>query len=74
MSCMFRFAATFNQRLGAWDTSKVTDISSMFSGASTFNQPLEGLDTSKVCFLERLPSTLPTSLWVPGMRCGVDES
>ena len=30
----------FNQPIGAWNTSSVTDMSYMFSGATAFNQPL----------------------------------
>ena len=44
---MFRDTA-FNQAIGVWDVSQVTDMSSMFEGADSFNQPLNGWDVSKV--------------------------
>lgn len=38
----------FNQPIGDWNTSTVTDMSYMFYGASSFNQPLNGWNTSAV--------------------------
>jgi surface protein len=48
MSGMFIGAAAFNQPLGSWDVSKVTDMSGMFYQAAVFNQPLGSWDVSKV--------------------------
>jgi surface protein len=41
-------AAAFNQPIGDWDTSKVTDMADMFGDATAFNQPIGDWDTSKV--------------------------
>jgi surface protein len=37
---MFDGATTFNQDMGRWITSNVTDMSHMFDGATAFNQDI----------------------------------
>jgi surface protein len=48
MKWLFLNRATFNQPIGAWDTSNVTTINGMFTGCSIFNQPIGAWNTSKV--------------------------
>ncbi len=48
MSGMFESTYVFNQPIGDWNTSSVTDMSSMFSSAQVFNQPIGDWDTSSV--------------------------
>jgi hypothetical protein len=39
---------TFNDPIGAWDTSRVGNMGQMFMGAAAFNQPLNTWNTSSV--------------------------
>ena len=48
MSGMFENAEAFNQPIGNWDVSNVTDMGSMFENTEAFNQPIGNWDVSSV--------------------------
>ena len=51
MSYMFNVSGvyqSFNQPIGNWDVSNVTNMRQMFAGTMSFNQPLEYWDVSNV--------------------------
>ena len=43
---LFIDKSAFNEDIGYWDTSNVTDMNFMFARASAFNQNIGGWDTS----------------------------
>jgi surface protein len=44
---MFKEALAFNQNIGSWNVSKVSNMGQMFRGATAFNQPIGNWDVSK---------------------------
>src|SRR6056297_1081105 len=52
MRFMFAYTDAFNQNIGDWDVSNVTDMQGMFFEASNFNQDIGDWDLSSVTQLE----------------------
>ncbi len=70
---MFNGAAAFNQNIGNWNTSNVTDMGWMFSGASAFNQNIGNWNTSNVTdmgwmFLEASAFNQDLTNWIVNPR------
>ena len=54
MSNMFNTSESFNQPIGKWDVSKVTDMMFMFLSAHRFNQPIGDWDVSNVTYMSSM--------------------
>ena len=51
---MFLRATAFNQNIGGWNTSAVTNMGSMFYGVTTFNQDISGWNTGAVTTMQSM--------------------
>jgi surface protein len=60
MKVLFEGRKDFNDPIGNWDVSNVTDMFWMFWGAASFNQSLDSWNVSKVTTME-------------GMFCGASS-
>jgi surface protein len=54
MEGMFYIAKKFNQPIGKWNVSKVTNMSYMFADAESFNRPINRWDVSKVVNIKHM--------------------
>ena len=54
MNRMFNCSTDFNQPIGNWDVSSVTDMYGMFSDATHFNQDIGNWDVSNVETMARM--------------------
>ena len=51
---MFWNAAAFNQDIGQWNVSQVTDMSNMFCNAAAFNQDIGQWNVSQVTNMQSM--------------------
>ncbi len=54
MVYMFAGTRAFNQPIGAWNTTKVADMTEMFADASALNQPIGKWDTAEVRWIRMM--------------------
>ena len=54
MNTMFQLAQAFNQDIGDWDVTAVTDMGNMFAGAYDFNQDIGDWDVAKVKSMDNM--------------------
>ena len=60
MSYTFKDRTTFNEDIGRWDVSNVTDMNRIFLNAKAFNQDIGDWNTSSVTNMGRMFSDAST--------------
>jgi len=64
MAYMFRNAGDFNQGIGRWNTSNVTNMEAMFKSAEAFNRDIGSWNTGNVTNMGKYR----TNKWPVGSR------